>query len=174
MEVLRKVLLILVFAALINEDAVSAKDHTVGGSSGWDESTDFNSWASGETFKVGDKLVFKYSTMHSVVELGDESAYKSCGIGSAVDSMKGGNSVVKLDKPGTRYFACGTMGHCDQGMKVKIKTVSASSTPSSSSTTSSSSSTPTSTSKADEILHPLSLSIFMAVLVASAMIFTMF
>lgn len=108
--------------------------------------------------------------MHSVVELGDESAYKSCGIGSAVDSMKGGNSVVKLDKPGTRYFACGTMGHCDQGMKVKIKTVSASSTPSSSS----SSSTPASTSKAAQILYHLSLSIFMAVLGVSAMIFTMF
>lgn len=119
--------------------------------------------------------VFKYSTMHSVVELGDESAYKSCGIGSAVDSMKGGNSVVKLDKPGTRYFACGTMGHCDQGMKVKIKTVSASSAPSSSSTpSSSSSSAPASTSKADQILHPLSSSIFMAVLVVLAMFFTMF
>ncbi|WOG83918.1 hypothetical protein DCAR_0103096 [Daucus carota subsp. sativus] len=168
-----KVFLIFVLAVLMNKEAVSATDHTVGGSSGWDESTDFSSWASGETFKVGDKLVFKYSTMHSVVELGDESAYKSCGIGSAIDSMKGGKSVVKLDKPGTRYFACGTMGHCDQGMKVKIKTVSASSAPSSSSTpsSSSSSSTPASQSKA---VHPYSSSIFMAILVVSAMVFTMF
>jgi hypothetical protein len=37
--------------------------------------------------------------------------------------MNGGSSVVKLNKAGTRYFACGTLGHCNQGMKVKIKTV---------------------------------------------------
>lgn len=30
--------------------------HVVGGSQGWDESTDLNSWASSETFKVGDQL----------------------------------------------------------------------------------------------------------------------
>lgn len=60
MEGTRKVLLLLVFAALISKEAVSATEHTVGGSSGWDESTDFSSWASGETFKVGDKLGMFY------------------------------------------------------------------------------------------------------------------
>lgn len=58
-----------------------------------------------------------------------------------MNSLSGGNDVVKLNKPGTRYFACGTAGHCDQGMKLKITTVTgsapsnqaASSTPSSSS-----------------------------------------
>lgn len=82
--------------------------------------------------------------MHSVAELGSESEYKKCDVGSATNSMSDGNSVVKLSKEGTRYFACGTMGHCDQGMKVKITTVSASSSGSSSS--SSSNSAPTSTS----------------------------
>lgn len=33
-----------------------AEQHVVGGSQGWDESTDFNSWVSGQTFKVGDQL----------------------------------------------------------------------------------------------------------------------
>lgn len=33
-----------------------AEQHVVGGKQGWDESTDFNSWASGQTFKVGDTL----------------------------------------------------------------------------------------------------------------------
>lgn len=38
-----------------------AEQHVVGGKQGWDESTDFDSWASGQTFKVGDtlgKLIF--------------------------------------------------------------------------------------------------------------------
>ncbi|KAI3725937.1 hypothetical protein L1987_65733 [Smallanthus sonchifolius] len=120
----------------------SAEQHAVGGKQGWDESTDFDSWASGQTFKVGDTLVFKYSPLHNVAELGSESEYKKCDVGSATNSMSDGNSVVKLTKVGTRYFACGTPGHCDQGMKVKITTVSADSSPSSPS----SSTTPTSTS----------------------------
>lgn len=87
--------------------------------------------------------VFKYdSGLHSVVELPDESAYKNCDIGSAIESKSSGNDAIKLTKPGTRYFACGTIGHCSQGMKVKIKIASgtASSTPSPASTSQASSS----------------------------------
>ncbi|KAI3768844.1 hypothetical protein L2E82_19680 [Cichorium intybus] len=124
----------------------SAEQHVVGGKQGWDESTDYDSWASGQTFKVGDTLVFKYSPMHSVAELGSESEYKKCDLGTATNSMSDGNSVVKLTKEGTRYFACGTPGHCDSGMKVKITTVSASSSGSSSSSATPSSATPTATS----------------------------
>ena len=112
-------------------------------------------------------VVFKYTSgLHSVVELGSESAYKSCDISSSVDSLNGGNNVVKLNKAGTRYFACGTLGHCGQGMKVKITTVAAdgsdSSTPSSSS-----SSSPTSTSTAP------ALSRSFALVVSTSLIFTL-
>ncbi|KAL2335191.1 hypothetical protein Fmac_016404 [Flemingia macrophylla] len=109
-------------ATLIAKEAFAAQ-HVVGGSQGWDQSTDFKTWISGQTFKVGDKLVFKYTSLHSVVELGSESAYKNCDISSPIKSLSTGNDVVKLDKPGTRYFTCGTLGHCSQGMKVKITTV---------------------------------------------------
>ncbi|XP_009803778.1 basic blue protein [Nicotiana sylvestris] len=125
MEALRKSLLIfaIIMTVMIQNKAMAAQ-HVVGGSQGWDESTDFNAWASGETFKVGDTLVFRYNPgLHSVVEVEGESAYKSCDTSSSVNSMSAGNDVVKLNKPGTRYFACGTAGHCDQGMKLKITTV---------------------------------------------------
>ncbi|RDX95456.1 Uclacyanin 1 [Mucuna pruriens] len=109
-------------ATVIAKEAFAAQ-HVVGGSQGWDQSTNLKSWASGQTFKVGDKLVFKYSSLHSVVELGSESEYKNCNINSPVNSLSTGNDVVKLDKAGTRYFTCGTLGHCSQGMKMKITTV---------------------------------------------------
>lgn len=48
-------LLVLVFVALITKEALAAQ-HIVGGTQGWDESTDFDTWASGQTFKVGDQL----------------------------------------------------------------------------------------------------------------------
>ncbi|CAJ1789376.1 unnamed protein product [Sphenostylis stenocarpa] len=138
------IFLVLIVALITNE--AMAEQHVVGGKQGWDASTDFNSWVSGQTFKVGDQLVFKYSSgLHSVVELGGESEYKNCDLGNTVNSMNSGNDVVKLNKPGTRYFACGTLGHCGQGMKLKITTVSGTSSPASSSSSSSSSS-PTSSS----------------------------
>ncbi|KAL5793380.1 hypothetical protein ACOSP7_001974 [Xanthoceras sorbifolium] len=149
----RALLLVVIGAAILVKEGCWAEQHVVGGSQGWDESTDFSSWVSAHTFKAGDQLVFKYSSgLHSVVELGSETAYKNCDLGTAIDSMNSGKDVVKLGKPGTRYFACGTLGHCDQGMKVKITTVSGSapSTPESpsSSRSSSSSSSPASTSGA--------------------------
>ncbi|KAF8013132.1 hypothetical protein BT93_I1110 [Corymbia citriodora subsp. variegata] len=134
----RAVLVLLVacwVSSVITRQALAAK-HVVGGSQGWDESTNFNSWTSAQTFKVGDQLVFKYPQgLHSVVELASEAAYKSCDVSTSVNSLSTGNDVVKLDKPGTRYFACGTPGHCGQGMKLKVTTVAgnAPSTPASSS-----------------------------------------
>ncbi|XP_010528169.1 PREDICTED: mavicyanin [Tarenaya hassleriana] len=134
---MQTVLVVLVCTGLaMAARLASAAQHVVGGSQGWEESTDFDSWASGLTFKLGDQLVFKYSGLHSVVELGSETAYKSCDLGTPVKSMSSGNDVVKLTKPGARYFACGTPGHCDQGMKVKVNVVSsdtAASTPDSAS-----------------------------------------
>ncbi|KAI9076056.1 hypothetical protein K1719_041990 [Acacia pycnantha] len=144
----KNTILLALIAALFAKEALAAQID-VGGSQGWDESTDFNTWSSGQTFRVGDQLVFKYSSgLHSVVELGSENDFKSCDISNPVNSMSSGNDVVKLNKPDTRYFTCGTAGHCAQGMKVKITTVAgnAPSTPSSSS--SSSSSSPSSTSAA--------------------------
>lgn len=41
---------------LIATPAVYAAQHTVGGSSGWNPGVDYNTWASGETFNVGDTL----------------------------------------------------------------------------------------------------------------------
>ncbi|XP_059294307.1 mavicyanin [Lycium ferocissimum] len=151
MKALRKSLFIFVIVAVMIQKTAMAAQHVVGGSQGWDESTDFKSWSSGQTFKVGDTLAFRYNPgLHSVVELEGESSYKSCDISSSVNSMSAGNDVVKLNKPGTRYFACGTAGHCNQGMKLKITTVTgsapsnqaASSTPSSSSAASFRISTP--------------------------------
>jgi len=42
-------------ATLITKE-VFATQHSVGGSQGWDTSSDFDSWSSGQTFKVGDQL----------------------------------------------------------------------------------------------------------------------
>uniref|UniRef100_A0A7N0T4V5 Phytocyanin domain-containing protein n=1 Tax=Kalanchoe fedtschenkoi TaxID=63787 RepID=A0A7N0T4V5_KALFE len=121
----KKVLIVMMFAVMLVRETQAAKKHIVGGSQGWDESSDFRSWASSQTFRIGDQLVFKYTPgLHSVVELAGSSAYDKCDISTATDSKSSGEDVIKLTKPGTRYFACGTLGHCEGGMKLKITTVS--------------------------------------------------
>lgn len=48
------IFLALIAALITNE--VMAGQHVVGGSQGWDASTDFKSWVSGQTFNVGNQL----------------------------------------------------------------------------------------------------------------------
>ncbi|KAL1210125.1 Uclacyanin 1 [Cardamine amara subsp. amara] len=125
---MQAVLVILVLTGLITVKTTLAVQHVIGGSQGWEQSVDFDSWSSDQSFKVGDQIVFKYSGLHSVVELGSETAFKSCDLGTPVNSLSSGNDVVKLSKTGTRYFACGTAGHCEQGMKIKVNVDSSDST----------------------------------------------
>ncbi|XP_071692071.1 chemocyanin-like [Rutidosis leptorrhynchoides] len=103
-----------------------AVDHTVGGSGGWDTSTNFASWASGETFNVGDNLVFNFLPNHSVLEVSKDD-YDSCTTSNPISTNALTPVTVTLTAAGSRYFICGTPGHCDQGMKVEIDTVSAAS-----------------------------------------------
>lgn len=51
----KNTIFLALIATLIAKEAFAAQ-HVVGGSQGWDQSTDFKSWTSGQTSKVGDKL----------------------------------------------------------------------------------------------------------------------
>lgn len=61
---------LVLVVTLITKEALAAK-HLVGGSQGWDPSTDFNSWVSGQTFKVGDQLgmllIYKYLNLSFIM-----------------------------------------------------------------------------------------------------------
>ncbi|KAK1422908.1 hypothetical protein QVD17_18197 [Tagetes erecta] len=122
-------ILLSIVATTMLFDLTLAADHTVGApSGGWDTSTDLSTWASSETFTVGDNLVFRYTSTHDVVEV-TKDGYDSCSISNSISSNGVSPTTIKLTDAGSRYFICGTAGHCDQGMKVEIKTVAASSGP---------------------------------------------
>ncbi|KAL6509177.1 hypothetical protein OROGR_022487 [Orobanche gracilis] len=128
MEVSSKIfqLGLLILVAVLEKRASATTTHVVGDGEGWDTSTDLSSWASKQTFKVGDELEFKYTMgLHSVVELADEKAYKGCDISTPLSTSTAGDDRIKLTKSGTRFFTCGTSSHCVNGMKVKITTVAA-------------------------------------------------
>ncbi|WOH07047.1 hypothetical protein DCAR_0626476 [Daucus carota subsp. sativus] len=103
------------------------KDYTVGDSSGWALSVDYSTWATGKTFNVGDNLVFKYGSGHTVDEV-SSGDYSSCTIGNSITSDNTGSTKIPLKTAGTHYFICGVIGHCSGGMKVAV-TVAAGATP---------------------------------------------
>ncbi|KAK8569706.1 hypothetical protein V6N13_046752 [Hibiscus sabdariffa] len=117
----------LVALAVFVELAMAA-NYTVGGTNGgWDTSTDLQSWVSAQTFSVGDSLIFQYTPNHDVLEV-SKADHDSCQTSNPLQTYTGGNTVVPLTSSGKRYFICGTLGHCSQGMQIEIDTL-ATSTP---------------------------------------------
>ncbi|OWM78582.1 uclacyanin 1-like [Punica granatum] len=115
----------LLLGALFIELAAAA-NYTVGGpSGGWDAVTDEQTWASSQSFHVGDNLIFQYSTSHDVTEV-TKADYDSCQASNPIQTYTGGSSVVPLSSPGKRYFICSTVGHCSAGMKLAVNTLASS------------------------------------------------
>ncbi|KAL6977603.1 hypothetical protein U1Q18_026395 [Sarracenia purpurea var. burkii] len=114
---------ILVFFIVIIELALTCKAtlYTVGDSSGWDISTDLDTWVQDKRFVVGDSLLFQYSSYHSVDEVERES-YEGCNATAAgvLQTSSNGNITVPLTAAGDRYFVCGNKLHCLGGMKLHV------------------------------------------------------
>ncbi|CAM8979190.1 unnamed protein product [Rhodiola kirilowii] len=104
-----------------------ATDYTVGDSAGWAIGTDYDTWAKDKTFKVGDNLVFKYSSGHTVDEV-KSADYSSCTIGNSISTDSSGSTTISLKTTGDHYFICGITGHCSSGMKLSVKVAAAGTT----------------------------------------------
>ncbi|XP_039041575.1 blue copper protein-like [Hibiscus syriacus] len=101
------------------------KVYTVGDASGWTTGVDYSTWTGGKTFEVGDSIVFKYPTSHTVDEV-SSSDYSTGTVGDAITKDDSGATTVALKKAGTHYI-CGVVGHCANGMKLAVKVESGSS-----------------------------------------------
>ncbi|CAN6235804.1 unnamed protein product [Urochloa humidicola] len=116
---LRGLLLVLMAILLIAVVPASAKDYTVGDSSGWKPGVNYTAWAKGKQFNVGDTLSFQYSAAHSVLEVG-AADHSACSASNPLRSHNDQSTTIPLTKPGTRYFICGGAGHCAAGMKLAV------------------------------------------------------
>ncbi|KAL8474386.1 hypothetical protein ACS0TY_031016 [Phlomoides rotata] len=104
-----------------------AANHTVGGSSGWDQLTDLTTWASSLRFEEGDFLVFQYSPNHDVTEVSEADFGPCTDTNPLRPRQTGSATVIPLTSAGSRYFIC--TSHCLAGMKVQIDTIAASAPP---------------------------------------------
>ncbi|KAG4919474.1 hypothetical protein JHK84_056782 [Glycine max] len=97
----------------------SATTYTVGDSSGWDISTNLDTWIADKNFKVGDALVFQYSSSQSVEEVTKEN-FDTCNTTNVLATYGSGNTTVPLTRAGGRYYVSGNKLYCLGGMKLHV------------------------------------------------------
>ncbi|CAM0881004.1 unnamed protein product [Alopecurus aequalis] len=118
--------------------AVNAyKNYTVGDDKGWYDglAVDYQSWAEGYNFSLGDFLIFNTDKNHSVVQTRNETLYKSCDYDDSspddtVDwsaaapefSKDAVTAAVPLLKEGNTYFFSGNYDgeQCENGQRFAI------------------------------------------------------
>ncbi|KAI3919758.1 hypothetical protein MKX01_000199 [Papaver californicum] len=124
------VLLIVVAAATVLQCATAQTSHVVGDSLGWiipASTSVYSTWASKQTFKVGDSLVFNFASgLHTTAEV-SKADYDSCNsaatpIGSLLASSP---ATIRLATAGNHYYICTVGGHCSAGQKLSINVASA-------------------------------------------------
>ncbi|KAL7128842.1 hypothetical protein ABFS83_13G021100 [Erythranthe nasuta] len=128
---MKKIMVLAALAIMLVSIKTSmAATYTVGAPGGsWDRSTDLATWASSQTFSEGDTLIFQYTLNHDVIEV-SKADYDSCTSSNPLQPpFTGGATTIALPSAGTRYFICGTGGHCLGGMKVEIDILAAASSP---------------------------------------------
>ncbi|KAA8522310.1 hypothetical protein F0562_012983 [Nyssa sinensis] len=87
----------------------------VGDDKGWTPNFDYQAWAEGKEFVVGDKLVFKYQAgAHNVFRV-NGTVFQQCMVPPASEALTTGNDVINLTSPGRKWYICGVAKHCELG-----------------------------------------------------------
>ncbi|VFQ61188.1 unnamed protein product [Cuscuta campestris] len=101
--------------------------YTVGDGSGWiipppGGNSLYQTWAANKTFKVGDSLVFNFTTgRHNVAEV-TKASFNSCSTTAAANAT--GPVTIRIGDPGEHYYICTVGTHCSLGQKLAIVNVS--------------------------------------------------
>ncbi|CAI9093863.1 OLC1v1029453C1 [Oldenlandia corymbosa var. corymbosa] len=98
-----------------------AKVHYVGGARGWTLNFDYQTWASGQEFHVGDDLVFRYPVgVHNVAKV-NGTGFQTCTAPTDAAPLTSGYDVIRLAASGKKWYICSVGVHCAVGgMKLVI------------------------------------------------------
>ncbi|KAL6182073.1 PREDICTED: mavicyanin-like [Fragaria vesca subsp. vesca] len=129
--------IVLAILAIVSP-TISATDYIVGDDKGWTINVDYQAWAQGKLFYVGDNLVFNYPEgAHSVLKV-NGTGFQECAAPAGTVALTSGQDVINLATPGRKWYICGVAKHCEVGPQKLFITVmpAASYAPSPSPTTS--------------------------------------
>ncbi|XP_040987942.1 blue copper protein 1a-like [Juglans microcarpa x Juglans regia] len=123
-----KYIFILAIAATLVPSSL-ATDFVVGDDKGWTINFDYQAWAQGKDFHVGDKLVFKYSEgAHNVLRV-NGTGFQECAAPEGTEALSSGNDEIILATPGRKWYICGVSRHCVDGKQKLAITVELPQTP---------------------------------------------
>ncbi|CAH1426501.1 unnamed protein product [Lactuca virosa] len=127
------VMMALMLASVQFHDTTAQTTHVVGDALGWNIPPNgpsaYTTWASTQTFSVGDVLLFNFTTgFHNVAEV-SQVAYGPCTTTNPISIATTGPARVTLNAPGTHYYVCTVGTHCQIGQKLTINVSDASATP---------------------------------------------
>ncbi|KAL6135065.1 hypothetical protein ACLB2K_067293 [Fragaria x ananassa] len=133
--------IILAILAIVAPSTL-ATDFIVGDDKGWTINVDYQAWAQGKLFYVGDNLVFNYPEgAHSVLKV-NGTGFQQCAAPAGTVALTSGKDVINLATPGRKWYICGVSKHCEVGpQKLFITVMPASSAPSPSPTATSAATT---------------------------------
>ncbi|CAI9100813.1 OLC1v1037991C1 [Oldenlandia corymbosa var. corymbosa] len=112
--------LTLVVLASSNVGKTSAATYVVGWSNPAGGSASYAAFASQHSFRVGDILVFNFTTGADDLAIVTKQSYDSCSSSNPISLVTVGPVTVKLTSPGEAYFISTFSGHCSAGQKLAI------------------------------------------------------
>ncbi|XP_071742243.1 blue copper protein 1a-like [Rutidosis leptorrhynchoides] len=127
------VFMVMMVAAMQMQSSMAQTRHVVGGPLGWTIPSNgpaaYSTWASQQTFRVGDVLVFNFTTgNHNVAEV-SQAAYGPCTSTNPISMTTTGPASITLTTAGTHYYICTVGGHCQIGQKLTVNVVGAATAP---------------------------------------------
>ncbi|KAL7598389.1 hypothetical protein Lser_V15G23970 [Lactuca serriola] len=156
------VIMALMLASVQFQGTAAQTTHVVGNALGWNIPPNgpsaYTTWASTQTFRVGDVLLFNFITgFHNVAEV-SQAAYGPCTTANPISIVTTGPARVTLNAPGNHYYICTVGTHCQIGQKLTINISATSATPPPTPTPTPYSPTPVSPPTDSTILQPPSSS----------------
>ncbi|KAI3724969.1 hypothetical protein L1987_64738 [Smallanthus sonchifolius] len=114
-------------------DTVAQTTHVVGDASGWTilpgGAGAYTTWASQQTFTVGDILVFNFTNrQHDVAEV-VAANYEPCTSTNPIFLATTSPASLTLTTAGTHYYICTFPSHCQIGQKLTINVSASATTP---------------------------------------------
>lgn len=119
-------------AAALFQSSAAQTTHVVGDGLGWTippgGPVAYSTWASRQSFAVGDILVFNFNAgAHDVAEV-TKAAYDACNTTSPISMSTAAPTNITLGSAGEHYFMCTFAGHCNVGQKLAINVSAAGAT----------------------------------------------
>ncbi|XP_062147116.1 blue copper protein 1b-like [Alnus glutinosa] len=99
--------------AAILVPSILATEFVVGDDKGWTINFDYQAWAQGKEFHVGDTLVFKYKEgAHNVLKV-NGTGFQQCAAPAGTEALISGSDVIPLALLGRKWYICGVAKHCE-------------------------------------------------------------